>query len=244
MNRISNLSINISGFHNSSTRKIGENFNSNKKLEQQEERSSLKIDKRKANDGRNEVLENLNNLRDMYREQKQKVMTSDMSGEIKKYQIKDINEKISEIESQIQQINIQQKEEEIQKQQEDVAKKKAEEEKYKNNEDEVRDGIIISASLNELIKFSNSKDNISSLKKIRARESVEAGYIEPSDKPDTYNYKRLAQIKKSARTIDSKIAKEINNMNDGAERLRNDVKTATDKIKESEKKEEKENKED
>lgn len=100
----------------------------------------------------------------------------------------------------------------------------------------MRDDIIISASLNELIKFSHSKNNIHLLKDSKNRQLVEKGYIKHVTdlngytNPNNYNDKRLAQITKSISSLEHSVSKEINKINNAAKRIQYKTQIATKKL--------------
>lgn len=197
--------------------------------------TSLKL----SNNVQSKAMDSLEKLKENFLEQKQALKDREMDPEEKKYKMKEISENINEIEAQMQQLRIQQKQEEVEKVKEEIEKKKAEEDKYKANGDEVRDGVIISASLNQLIEASHSMENIHNLKDIKSREKIESMYIGPTDNPNTFNSKRMAQIKKSEINADANIAKEIKNINNSANKIQEKVSSRVDEIKEKEEKEEK-----
>ncbi|MGG7176437.1 FlxA-like family protein [Clostridium paraputrificum] len=198
------------------------------------EGTSLKL----SNKVQNKAMESLEKLKENFLEQKQALKDREMDPEEKKYKMKEINENIQQVEAQMQQLRIQQKEEEAEKVKEEIEKKKSEEDKYKQNGDEVRDGVIISASLNELIEASHSMKNIHNLKDIKNREKIESMYIGPTDNPNTFNSKRMAQIKKSEINIEASISKEIKNINKGASKIQEKVGSKVDEIREYEENEE------
>ena len=80
-----------------------------------------------------------------------------------------IDEQINELNSQIQQAILQQKEADAEKSKEDIQKQKLEESKYTKNGDEIRDGVIISSTLNTLIEANRSKKVYDNLKELKAR---------------------------------------------------------------------------
>lgn len=164
----------------------------------------------------NSIIKNLNEMKGKFLEQKQKLISSDMDSELKKNSIKTINESISDIEGQIQQIKIQEKQKEIEEKQEELERKKSKNANY-NNDKEI-DGVIVSESLNELIKYSQSKDMVHRLKDIKNRESIEAGYLVADGNKNSYGSKRLEQIRKSRIRIDNNIANEIVKMNKSVEK--------------------------
>jgi hypothetical protein len=138
---------------------------------------------------------------------------------------------------------MQEKQEEVQKKDDEALKKKAKEEinKPKENEDEVRDDIIISATLNELIKINSSKESIHLFKDSKNRQTVEAGYIKPNDNPNSYNNRRLAQISKSLPNLDMAISRTIGDLNKSAERIKYKTKLAKDELENQEIENKKEN---
>lgn len=176
-------------------------------------------------------MENLLKQKESLNSLKQSIIAKEMDATEKKYKLEDINMKIQEVEAQIQQLNIQEKQEKIEKEQEKLQKKKADEEKYNKNQDEVRDDIIISASLNELIKFNNSKGTIHLLKDSKNRQKVESQYIKANDNPNSYDNRRLAQISKSLLNIDMSVSKEIKDLNKSANRIKDKTEVAVENIR-------------
>lgn len=208
------------------------NNNSNEK----DDKNNLSI-KLNQNKKQSSLMNNLLKQKESFNEQKQSIMSKEMDAKEKKYKLDDINKKIQEVEAQIQQLNIQEKQQEIEKQQDELLKKKANEEKYKQNGDELRDNIIISASLNELIKFNGSKETIHLLKDSKNRQKVEAQYIKPNDNPNSYNNKRLSQISKSISNIDVSVSQKIGDLNKSANRIKAKTELAIEHIKDKKSKE-------
>ncbi|SFD17542.1 hypothetical protein [Clostridium uliginosum] len=224
---------NINLFQNTSINKIAKSPKINNDSDEKADKSNLSINLKQKNK-QSDLMENLLKQKQSFNEQKQTLIAKDMDPKEKKYKLEEVNKNIQEMEAQIQQLAIQEKQEEIEKQQEKISKQKAVEEKYNKNDDEVRDDIIISASLNELIKFSSSKDNIHLLKDGKNRQIIEAEYIKPNDNPNSYNNKRLAQISKSISNINSTINKNIRDVNKGAERIKAKTELAIEQIKNQE----------
>lgn len=206
------------------------NNDSNKKTDENKTNINIKADNKNK---QSSLMENLLKQKDSLNEKKQTLMGKEMNAEEKKSKIDDINKQIQAIEAQIQQLNIQEKQEEVQKKEDEALKAKAESEKYApdKNVDEVRDDIIISASLNELIKLNSSNETIHLLKDSKNRQLVEAGYIKPNDDPNSYNNRRLAQISRSIPNLDMAVSKNIGDLNKSAERIKYKTKLATDEIK-------------
>lgn len=221
-------SINVSGFNNNA-RKIGENYKTNKDEDKKDRNGNINIQGSEQRKKRNQVIENLERIKQSYLEQKRELTDKTMDPKEKRYKVEELDKNIQTIEAQIQQFNIQQKEEEQEKMQAEIEKKKAEEYKYKNDADEKRGDIIIADSLKELIKLSSAKKNIHALKDIKNKEKREAAYIRPDDNPKKYNYRRLAQIHKSAVAIDARIASEVRGINQSAKSMGEKVKLAVDK---------------
>lgn len=197
----------------------------------------------KDNTKKNSLMENLTKQKDSLTEKKQALMEKDLDPKEKKDMLDDINKQIQDIDAQMQQLNMQDKQEEIQKKEDEALKKKAKEEinKPKQNEDEVRDDIIISASLNELIKINSSKESIHLMKDSKSRQIVEAGYIKPNDNPNSYNNRRLAQISRSIPNLDMAISRTIGDLNKSAERIKYKTKLAKDELETEEIENKKEN---
>jgi hypothetical protein len=212
----------------------------NKTQENKEKKNELKINQQQQN---NDMMANFQKVKDNLLEQKNKLKEITMDPKEKKEKLKEIEDEIATVDAQMLQYSIQQKQEEIEKEKEAIEKKQAEDEKNNiKNGDEVRDGVIISASLNDFIKAGTALDNINRLKDIRARETVEAGYLGPTDKPNSFNAKRMAQIKRSAVNTEMNILSEIDNVNIAANKIDDKMKDKVVELKESKKQEEKENK--
>lgn len=179
-------------------------------------------------DKKNDPMEILLKMKDNLNEQKDKLKQKEMDPKEKIEKLKEIEEQVATVDEQIKQLTIQQNQEKIEKKKEEIEKKQAEDEKNRLNGDEVRDGVIISASLNELINAGNSLDRIQLFNDIKAREKIEAGYLGPMDNPKSFNAKRMAQIKKSEVNADARIAMEIGNSNKAAEDIHEKI---IDKLK-------------
>lgn len=220
--------------------KLFENINKTKKIFESNNNLNEKTDKNKTsitlkdNNKQSSLMENFLEQKQSLIEQRQALMEKEMDPEERKYKLEDINKKMQEIEAQIQQLNIQEKQEEVEKQEDEALKKKLKEEKYNQDGDEVRDDIIISASLSELIKFNSSKETMHLLKDSKNRQIVESQYIKPNDDSNSYNNRRLSQISKSIATIDMTISKKIGDLNKSAERINTKTKLAIEQIKREE----------
>ncbi|MBY6837987.1 viral A-type inclusion protein [Clostridium botulinum] len=229
---------NINIVRSNNFKRIGEinnNYNNDlKKNNDDKKTSSLNIQKQDNN--KNDLIEKLQKQKQALKERKQSLIEMPMDPKEKKYKLEEINENLQDIEAQIQQLNMNEKEKEVQKEQEEMLKKKAKEEELKTNEDEIREDIVISASLNELIKFSHSKDNIHLLKDSKNRQLVEKGYIKHVTdlngytNPNNYNDKRISQITKSISYLEHSVSNEINKINNVAKRIQYKTQIATKKL--------------
>ncbi|HBJ1646461.1 viral A-type inclusion protein [Clostridium botulinum] len=229
---------NINIVRSNNFKRIGEinnNYNNDlKKNNDDKKTSSLNIQKQDNN--KNDLIEKLQKQKQALKERKQSLIETTMDPKEKKYKLEEINQNLQDIEAQIQQLNMNEKEKEVQKEQEEMLKKKAKEEELKTNEDEVREDIVISASLNELIKFSHSKDNIHLLKDSKNRQLVEKGYIKHVTdlngytNPNNYNDKRLSQITKSISYLEHSVSNEISKINNIAKRIQYKTQIATKKL--------------
>lgn len=112
---------------------------------------------------------------------------------------------------------------------------KVDEEKNKINGDEVKDGVIIAATLNELIEASHSVDNINRLKDIKNRLKVESGYLVPNDNSNSYSNKKIASLASSILNLESKIANEIGDINKSANSMMDKISNEIDKEEKSDK---------
>lgn len=210
------------------TNKIFKNNNSTNEKTDMSKRSITLND----NNKQSSLMENLLKQKDSLIEKKQALMEKDMDPKEKKSKLDDVNKQIQEIESQIQQLNIQEKQDEVQKKEDEILKKKVQEENYNKNQngDEVKADIIISASLNELIKINSSKEATHLLKDSKNRQIVEAGYIKPNDDSNSYNNKRLAQISRSIPNLDMAASRVIADLNKSAERIKYKTKLAAKEV--------------
>lgn len=234
------LSINASKinlFHNMNTNKTQNYFKDNNTSNEKTDKNKTNSITFKDNTKKSRLMENLLKQKTSLTEKKQAIMEKELEPEEKKAKLDDINKQIQDIEAQIQQLNIQEKQEEVQKKEDEVLKKKVEEQEknpHKQNEDEVSDNIIISASLNELIKINSSKESIHLMKDSKNRQIVEAGYIKPNDDTNSYNYRRLAQINISLPSLDAAISRTIGDLNKSAERMQYKTKLAKDELENKE----------
>jgi hypothetical protein len=185
-------------------------------------------------------MEELQKIKDSLVERKNKLKEMTMDPEEKKQKLKQMDEEITLIEAQMQQMAILQKQQELDEKNAKIEKKHEEDNNKKIDEDEVRDGVIISASLNNLIKARNSMDHIHRLKQIKNNEAVEAGYLGSTENPNSFNARRMEQIKKSAVNADMNILKEIGNMSKAANRSSKAIKEKVEEVNEARKAETKE----
>jgi len=217
--KINAMGINIS--QNNNINKTSALFKNIKVDEENKEGKSLKFNNK---NNQNELLNNFEKIKQELLHQKEALREKQMSPEEKKYKMEEINSKIQEVEAQIQQLLMNEKQKEIDKKKEELEAKKVEAEKNKVNEDEVKDGVIISASLNELIEISHSTEYINRLKDIKNRLKVESGYIKPNENSNSYNNKKLTSLSKGILNIESKISNEIGNINKNANRMKDKIK--------------------
>jgi hypothetical protein len=206
------------------------NNNSNEKADKSNSSINLKQKNKQSS-----LMENLLKQKQSFTEEKQTLAAnSDMDAKEKKSKLEEVDKKIQEIDAQIQQLNIQEKQEELEKQKDKISEKKNTEESNNKNGDEIRDGVIISASLNELIKLSSSKETMHLLKDSKNRQKIEAEYIKPNDNPNSYNNKRLSQISKSIASIDMTVSRKIGELNKSAEKIKDKTESAIKQIKNKE----------
>jgi len=232
--KVNAMGINIS--QNNNINKTSALFNNIKVDEENKESKSLKFNNK---NNQNELLNNFEKIKQELLHQKEALREKQMSPEEKKYKIEEINSKIQEVEAQIQQLLMNEKQKEIDKKKEELEAKKVEAEKNKVNEDEVKDGVIISASLKELIEISHSTENINRLKDIKNRLEVESGYIKPNENSNSYNNKKLASLSRDILNIESKIYSEIGNINKNANSMKDKIKNEIDKLENNENEERK-----
>ena len=232
--KINAMGINLA--QNNGMNKTSSLFKTVKGDDEKKENNSLKLIYKNS---QNELLNNLQKIKQDFIAQKEALREKQMNPEEKKYKMEEINNKIQEIDAQIQQVLMNEKQEEIDKRKDEIEKRKAEEEKNKINGDEVKDGIIISASLNELIKAGNSIDNINRLKDIKSRLKVESGYLVANDNSNSYSNKKLASLSESILNLENKIANEIGNINKSANIMQNRISNKIDKLEETREKEKK-----
>ena len=223
--KINAMGINLA--QNNGMNKTSSLFKTVKGDDEKKENNNLKLIYKNS---QNELLNNLQKIKQDFIAQKEALREKQMSPEEKKYKMEEINNKIQQIDAQIQQVLMNEKQEEIDKRKDEIEKRKAEEEKNKINSDEVKDGIIISASLNELIKAGNSIDNINRLKDIKSRLKVESGYLVANDNSNSYSNKKLASLSGSILNLENKIANEIGNINKSANSMQNKISSKIDKL--------------
>lgn len=235
--KINAMGINL--MQNSEITKTSPLFKNGKVDNEKKENSSLKLSNKNS---QNELLNNLQKMKQGFLDQKQALMEKEMTPEEKKYKMEEINNKIKEIEAQIQQVLMNEKQKEIDKRKEEVEARKVEEEKNKVSGDEIKDGVIISASLNELIEASHSVNSINRLKDIKNRLKVESGYLVANDNSNSYSNKKLVRLGSSILNLENKIANEIGNINKSANNMQNKISNEIEKLeksKEDEREEEK-----
>ncbi len=228
--KINAMGINLA--QNNGVNKTSSLFKTAKGDDEKKENSNLKLIYKNS---QNELLNNLEKIKQDFIAQKEALREKQMSPEEKKYKMEEINNKIQEIDAQIQQVLMNEKQEEIDKRKDEIEKRKAEEEKNKINGDEVKDWIIISASLNELIEASNSIDNINRLKDIKNRLKVESGYLVANDNSNSYSNKKLASLSGSILNLENKIA----NINKSANSMQDKISNEIDKLEKNKEKEKK-----
>jgi len=171
------------------------------------------------------LIKNLNEIKDNYKKQKETIMATDFDDEkIKKSMIKEINEKITDIENQILEIQTQKKQEELEKEKEKFENNE-ENKQYNETGDEVRDGIVIAKSLNDIIDAKVSLDRIHMLKGIKTRGAIESQYIKVDDNPNSYNNIRMAKIKLADIKVDMGVAKEIGRSNHSSKSIHENIMT-------------------
>ncbi|WP_346962359.1 hypothetical protein [Clostridium sp.] len=232
--KINAMGIDIS--QNNCINKTSALFKNIKVDEDKKESKNLKLNNKNS---QNELLNNLEKIKKGFLDQKETLREKQMSPEEKKYKMDEINCKIQEVEAQIQQVLMNEKQKEIDKKKEELEAKKVEAEKNKVNGDEVKDGVIIAASLNELIEISHSTENINRLKDIKNRLKVESGYIVPNDNSNSYSNKKLASLSRGILNLESKIANEIGNINKNANSMKDKIDNEIDKLEKSKKEEKK-----
>lgn len=236
--RINAMGINLA--QNSGVNKTSPLFkNCNKVDDEKKENSSLRLSDKNS---QNELLNNLQKMKQGFLDQKEALMEKEMTPEEKKYKMEEINNKIQEVEVQMQQVLMNEKQKEIDKIKEEIEARKVEEEKNKINGDEIKDGVIISASLNELIEASHSVDNINRLRDIKNRLKVESGYLVSNDNSNSYSNKKLASLSGSILNLENRIASEIGNINKSANSIQEKIINEIEKVERS-KEEERESEE-
>jgi tetrahydromethanopterin S-methyltransferase subunit G len=131
----------------------------------QDNNTSLKINQKNGNSLIESLQKNIQQLEQQKESLKdQKLDPKDLLEKSKK-----IDEQISKIKAEIQQSIIAQKQADAERLKDELEKKRLEEKKYTKEDDEVRDGVIISSSLNILIQANHSKKITNNLKELKSR---------------------------------------------------------------------------
>lgn len=191
----------------------------------QNNNTSLKINQKNGNSLIESLQKNIQQLEQQKESLKdQKLDPKDLLEKSKK-----IDEQINKIKAQIQQSIIDQKQADAEKLKEELEKKKLEEKKYTKEDDEVRDGVIISSSLNILIQANHSKKITNNLKELKTR--YETSNPEIAQKIDSTILKELNKtdkaIKKEENIAIDKL-KNRSNTNDANNKIEDEE--ATDNV--------------
>lgn len=156
----------------------------------------------------NDLIKNLNEIKDNYKKQKETILAGKDDVKVKEAKLKEINDKILDVESQILEFESQKKQEELEKSKKEVEKKDGDKQ-YNETGDEVREGVIISKSLNNILDVKVAMDRIHILKENKNRGAIEAEYLKINDNPKSYNNIKMAKIKRAEIKADIGIAKEL-----------------------------------
>ena len=195
-NRIFNIS------NNSTTTKQSYNPNKSESSNKNVTTNSLKVMQKSNNSLVTSLQKNIDQLEEQKKTLKdQKLDPRDLLEKSKK-----IDEQISEVKAQIQQAILDQKQADAEKLQEDIENKKLEEEKYTKNGDEIRDGVIISSTLNVLIQANRTNTTYHNLKELKSRYGTSDTAI--AKKIDATISKELGKTNKAIEKEQSHIIEE------------------------------------
>jgi|GEM_PF-4542645 len=205
-NRIFNIS------NNSTTTRQGNNPNKSESSNKNVTTNSLK-GMQKSN---NSLVTSLQKNIEQLEEQKKTLKDQKLDPKNLLEKSKKIDEQISEVKAQIQQAILDQKQADAEKLQEDIENKKLEEEKYTKNGDEIRDGVIISSTLNVLIEANRTNKTYHDLKELKSRYGTS----------DTAIAKRIdATISKELGKTNKAIEKELSHITKEHKRSINTINT-------------------
>ena len=221
----SNRTFNISNI--STTTRQGNNRNKSESLNKNITTNSLKVMQKSNNSLVTSLQKNIEQLEDQKKALKdQKLDPKNLLEKSKK-----IDDQISEVKAQIQQAILDQKQADAEKLQEDIENRKLEEEKYTKNGDEIRDGVIISSTLNVLIEANRTNKTYHNLKELKSRYRTSDPEI--AKKIDATISKELGKTNKAIEKEQSHITeahkKSINTINtdDEGEEAKNTNETDT-----------------
>ena len=114
----------------------------------------------------NSIVEELQKQKMQLTKQIEKVNAGSEDAKTKTEKIKALNDKIAELDKEIQQAKI----EEQQREQEKIQQKNAEkaiQEKYDKADEKEKDGVVLSASLNDLLVANNAHHEVKEMKRVR-----------------------------------------------------------------------------
>lgn len=171
--------------------------------------------KEKTNSNYDKMIESLEKTLEEYKEKRTQIQTdTELDPDTKKMQLQVVDDEITNVESQINQIKAQEQEEKMQEQQKNVENQSSSNNLDANLQEgeELRDGVIIAHSLNDVIKFGFSKGKIEELNQIKSDNQYEKLDLKIDPKhpfKNDYIHRRLEQINKAIGKIDGTIANEV-----------------------------------
>lgn len=225
--------MNVVGVNNSNQwGTLSKASNSNQVEEKNKNAKSIVINQQ----NKNSAYAGLEKIKEDLVRSKQALSDKDMDPKEKKAKLDDINNQIYQIEAQIQQAKTIEKE----KEQEKLKKEVEEKQSLKLQPgDEVRDGVIVSESLKNIIASRQSMDNISNLKATKAYLSVEKAWLTPNDNPDSFVSKQYAKLSNGINGLEQRISYESSKVHNIASntQVETSVKTESNSTDESKKEE-------
>ena len=123
----------------------------------------------------------------------QDIKNSDLSEEEIKAQVETLENQIKMLESQKQQIQIEEKKKQVEEKNEDIREKQKE--KEVNYGEVNKAGVVVSDSLNELIKADSKRKEVRDLKITSTSLKIEVEYLEDSSDTE-YNKKTMLKLNK------------------------------------------------
>lgn len=191
------------------SKNTNKNHKKNEQVKNNEETKSLKFMPKK-----NSLIETLKKIKETIIQQKEKLKEEEMTPEMRREKLTELNKKLLDVQKQIQDAELAQKQKEAEK-----AKKENEDKQKKYNKNYEIDGVIVDESLKQLINVSHHVKNISNLKSIKANMKVEAGYLnqsqskDPNTDPNAFINRHRAKLENGIAGLEKNISSEIGKIN-------------------------------